>query len=200
MRKLSLALAILLGLALPSAAMAQGFSLDHPHDPNSNSDDDQNNDQNSDDHDSQWRHQHLDDQYDDVTGVVVPPIAVKPGHQPDPNQFDLPNIPNPDVQLDNSFSPLPDPLLDALNGVVDPNSDYKTTTLDNSTIVSFKLNPNTQPIQVKKLNITTKTPTDDFMQSAGFMGAGLGTVAFGLVSFTSYQSLRARRAAKINKA
>ena len=200
MRRLSLALAILLGLALPSAAMAQGFSLDHPHDPYSNGEDDENDDQNSDDHDSQWRHQHLDDQYDDVTGVVVPPIAVKPGHRPDPNLFELPIIPNPDADLDGQLGPLPDTLLDSLSGLSDLHSDYKTTKLDNSTITSFKLNPNTQPIQVKKLSITTKTPTDDFMQNAGFMGAGLGTVAFGLVSFTSYQSLRARRAAKINKA
>ena len=191
MRKALVALVIIFGLAIPTAAYASDFRVD---DQNTNQDDDDN--WQPGDDPSQRRHDHLDNEYDDVTGIVIPPIAIKPGHHPDPHLYPLPDLGNPDPFLDSEGT-LPDQLTDVLTGVTDSNPQFRTTTLSNTMVATLSINPvGNKPVQIKNAVITTKTPRDEFMQNALYLGGALGLVAFGLVGFTSAQSIRSRKKSK----
>ena len=191
MRKALVALVVVLGLAIPTAA----FASDYRSDDQDNNQSDDNSFQPGDDQ-TQSRHNHLDELYDDITGIMIPPIAIKPGHHPDPHLFPLPNIQNPDAYLDQQ-NLLPDVITDSLTGVSDPSSEFMTTTLSDTKVTKMSVNPvRNKPVQIKNAVITTKTPSEEFTENAIYLGGALGLVAFGLVAFTGIQSARYRRKSK----
>jgi len=191
MRRGLVALLVVMGLAIPTAAFAIGIRAD---DQSSSQDDDGNWRPGEDP--SQTRHNHLHELYDDVTGIMIPPIAIKPGQHPDPHFYPLPELQNPDALIDQQ-NLLPDNLVDSLTGINDSTSQFKTTTLSNAQVTKLNINPNqNKPVQVKNLLITQRTPSDEFTQNALYLGSALGLVAFGLVAFTGLQSRRYRKKSK----
>lgn len=143
------------------------------------------------------KHNHLKEKYDDVTGVVIPPVAIKPDSLQNPSVYQLPNVAsNPDEAVDNTNTGLTDDVSDALTGVSDTKTDYKVTKLGSSITQATKtaIKPNlSQPVQIKTLVLTTQTPTDEFMGGAMVLGGSLAVVAFGLLTLTSLHHLRLRR-------
>jgi len=191
MRKALVTLVVIVGLAIPTVA----FASDYRSDDRDNGQDDDGHWQPGDDP-SQRRHDHLHELYDDITGIMIPPIAIKPGQHPDPHLFQLPDMQNPDPYLDQQ-SLVPDVITDSLTGVTDTKSEFKTTTLSNTQVTKLSINPvQNKPVQIKNAVITTKTTRDEFTQNAIYLGGALGLVAFGLVAFTGIQSTRYRRKSK----
>jgi len=123
------------------------------------------------------RHHHLEEIYDDVERVTVPPIGIKPGHLPDPNFFELPTA--------------------DLQSVTTVESQYQVFQLGSGTDAKIQLNPtNAEPVQIKNLVLTKATPSDEFVNGAVGWGIGLGSAAFGLLALASMNSLRLRKKAK----
>jgi hypothetical protein len=155
--------------------------------------------QDSDDQATQQRHHHLSQKYDDVTGVIIPPVAIKRDSFGESDVYQLPNVAsNVDALLDNTNSVIPDSTSDALTGVNDPKSDYSLTKLGSKPTKATKttINPNlSKPVQVKTLVLTKRTPTDEFMAGAMVMAGSLGVVAIGLLTLTSVHHFRLRRKA-----
>lgn len=123
------------------------------------------------------RHQHLDRLYDDVERVTLPPIGIKPGHLPNPNFFELPT---------------------ADKTAINPaDTQYQMFQIGTSNNAKIQLNPTTsEPVQIKNLVLTKKTPSDEFLNGALAWGVGLGSAAFGLLALASMNSLRLRKKAK----
>lgn len=193
MRKASLALALLLGLAFPQIASAHDFKVEDDNPSYSETEDEEDNYPPRREHDDESyedRHNHLNELYDDVTEVVIPPIAIRPGHHRDPNFFQLPNIEQ-------------DPFNGGITSINPPSSDidrFFTTELGKPSGTKVSLAPvQGQPVEIKNIVLTTKTPSDEFMTGAVLMGGGLGAVAFGLLTFTSLHTVRQRSKGKIKK-
>jgi hypothetical protein len=122
------------------------------------------------------RHHHLDELYDDVERVTLPPIGIKPGNLPNPNFFQLPNG------------------VDPLNI---GESQFQVFQLGNGNSAKMPLDPSkTEPVEIKNIVLTRATPSDEFLNSALAWGVGLATTAFGLLAFASMNSLRLRKKAK----
>jgi hypothetical protein len=153
----------------------------------------------ADDPDSDARHNHLKDQYEDVTGVIIPPVAIKPGTGHTSNVYELPQVPaNTDQAEDNSNNGIPDATSDALNGINDSKNDYSVSKLGSNPNQPIQATINSKksaPVHIKSLVLTTRTPTDEFMTGAMVLGASLAVVAFGLLAMTSIHHLKFRRKA-----
>ncbi len=149
------------------------------------------------DRENEAKHNHLKEKYDDVSGVVIPPVAIKPDSLPHSTVYQLPNIvTDPDVSSDGQNNLLPDSAIDALTGVSDEQADYSVTKLGstNNQATKTAINPTkSAPVQIKSLNLTTQTPADDFMAGALFLGSSLGVVAVGLLGATAVNQIRLRR-------
>jgi len=153
----------------------------------------------ADDPDSDARHNHLKDRYEDVTGVIIPPVAIKPGTAHTSNVYELPQVAaNTDLAEDNSNNGIPDATSDALTGINDSKNDYSVSKLGSNPNQPIKATINSKksaPVQIKSLVLTTRTPTDEFMAGAMVLGASLAAVAFGLLAMTSIHHLNFRRKA-----
>jgi len=155
---------------------------------------------------SQDKHKLIEDQFEDVTGVVIPPIVIRPGTHPNPKIYELPVSPDPDSDVDltppGSDLQTLDALSDTLSGVTDTKEDFMTTQLTQKTgslLVKTHINPNRhKPVQIKNLVMTDKTPTDEFMRDATVFGGVLGATAIGLLALAGFNSLRLRRDPKAN--
>lgn len=123
------------------------------------------------------RHHHLDELYDDVERVTLPPIGIKPGHLPNPNFFQLPS--GPEMQLNTV------------------EGQFKVFQLGTGDSAKMPLTPaNSEPVQIKSLVLTRETPSDEFLNGALAWGVGLAAAAFGLLTLASVNSLRLRKKAK----
>lgn len=201
MRKASLALALILGLAFPAVASAKSLHFEDDWNPSYNNDDSEHEDEGKTNprppkpsKETDYRHHEIEDSHeDDISGVIIPPIAIKPGKPADPNSYPLPNM---DIDPLTGESTFFDHVGDKLAGIHD-NQKFTTTRIGNQDVAKVSLNPvKTKPVQIKDVVLTTKTPTDEFMQNASSMGIGLGVVAFGLVTATSVHSIRLKRKIK----
>ena len=155
--------------------------------------------------DPKHKHQKLEHQYGDVDQVGVPPIAIRPGVQPDPGTFELPITPS---------NVVPSPGVSTLGEVEESTSANSATeevqefiatklgvtfisTNETQTILPSKINPaKSSPIQIRELVLTSKTPADEFLDGAVVFGAGLGVLAIGLLGITGFSALKLRREAK----
>jgi len=147
--------------------------------------------------DDQAKHDRIRELFDDITGVIIPPVAIKPGHRPDNQGFILPGTAsNPDANADNNNGLVPDLIVDGLTGVTDPTNEYSVTKLGSSPSTAKKasISPTkSKPVQIKSLVLTKRTPTDEFMAGALYLGASLLVVAIFLLTMTSIQHLRLRK-------
>jgi len=158
---------------------------------------------------SRDRHSEIENLFEDITGVVIPPIVIRPDHRPNPNIFELPVGPDPDAETDmnqlGAGSQSIDIVIDSVNGVSDQKLDYLTTQLlqQGSAKTGLKLQNNidpnkNQPIQIKTMVLTDKTPSDEFMHDATVFGGILGSTALGLLALTGINTLRLRKDPKAN--
>ena len=149
------------------------------------------------DDENQAKHNHISDLFEDITGVIIPPAAIKPGHRPNSGLIQLQGtVANPDANADLNNGPLPDQLSDGLSGVTDPNTEYSLTKLGSKTSTATKtvFSPTkSKPVQVKTIVLTKATPTDEFMTGALVLGGSLSLVALVLLTLTSIHHLQLRR-------
>jgi len=161
------------------------------------------------DKESKERHSDIENLFEDITGVIIPPIVIKPGNRPNPNIFELPVGPDPDAETDlnqlGAESQYIDIVIDSVNGVSDEKLDYLTTQLlqQGTAKTGLKLQNNidpnkNQPIQIKTMVLTDKTPSDEFMHDASVFGGILGSTALGLLALTGINTLRLRKDPKAN--
>jgi hypothetical protein len=155
--------------------------------------------------DPKHKHQKLEHQYGDVDQVGVPPIAIRPGVQPDPGTFELPItpsnvVPSPGVSTLGEVEETT-----SANSATEEAQEFIATKLgvtfisqsEGQTVLPSKINPaKSTPIQIRELVLTTKTPADEFLDSAMVFGAGLGVLAVGLLGVTGFSALKLRREAK----
>jgi hypothetical protein len=161
------------------------------------------------DKESKERHSDIENLFEDITGVIIPPIVIKPGNRPNPNIFELPVGPDPDAETDpiqlSADSQYIDIVIDSVNGVSDEKLDYLTTqplqqgTAKTGLKLQNDIDPNkNQPIQIKTMVLTDKTPSDEFMHDASVFGGVLGSTALGLLALTGINTLRLRKDPKAN--
>jgi len=161
------------------------------------------------DKESKERHSDIENLFEDITGVIIPPIAIKPGNRPNPNIFELPVGPDPDAETDlnqlGAESQYIDIVMDSVNGVSDEKLDYLTTELlqQGTTKTGLKLQNNidpnkNQPIQIKAMVLTDKTPRDEFIHDASVFGGVLGSTALGLLALAGFNAFRLRKEPKAN--
>ena len=161
------------------------------------------------DKESRERHSEIENLFEDITGVVIPPIVIRPDHRPNPNIFELPVGPDPDAETDISQlgagSGYIDIVIDSVNGVSDEKLDYLTTELLQQGTAKTGLNlqnnidPNkNQPIQIKTMVLTDKTPSDEFIHDASVFGGVLGSTALGLLALAGFNAFRLRKEPKAN--
>ena len=161
------------------------------------------------DNESRERHSEIENLFEDITGVIIPPIVIKPGNRPNPNIFELPVDPNPDAETDvdqlGAETEYIDIVIDTVNGVSESNPDYLTTSLtqQGSAKVGLKvqnnIDPNkNQPIQIKTMVLTDKTPSEEFIHDAWVFGGILGSTALALLALTGFNTLRLRKDPKAN--
>ena len=161
------------------------------------------------DKESKERHSDIENLFEDITGVIIPPIVIKPGNRPNPNIFELPVGPDPDAETDpiqlSADSQYIDIVIDSVNGVSDEKLDYLTTqplqqgTAKTGLKLQNDIDPNkNQPIQIKTMVLTDKTPSDEFMHDASVFGGILGSTALGLLALTGINTLRLRKDPKAN--
>ena len=161
------------------------------------------------DKESKERHSDIENLFEDITGVIIPPILIKPGNRSNPNIFELPVGPDPDAETDQNQlggdSQQIDIVIDSVNGVSDEESDYLTTQLiqqgsaKRGLKVQNNIDPNkNQPIQIKTMVLTDKTPRDEFIQDATVFGGVLGSTALALLALTGFNTLRLRKDPKAN--
>lgn len=159
--------------------------------------------------DNKVRHNEIEHLFEDITGVIIPPLVIRPGSRPDPNIFQLPVGPDPDADTDlnqlGADSQAVDAVTDTLTGVNDSAQDFVTTpllmqsALSSNLPINKRINPNKhKPVQIKNLVLTDKTPTDEFMQDATVFGGVLGATAIGLLALAGFNTLRLRRDPKAN--
>ena len=155
--------------------------------------------------DPKHKHQKLEHQYGDVEQVGVPLIAIRPGVQPDPGTFELPItpsnvVPSPGVSTLGEVEETT-----SANSATEEAQEFIATKLgvtfisqsEGQTVLPSKINPaKSTPIQIRELVLTTKTPADEFLDSAMVFGAGLGVLAVGLLGVTGFSALKLRREAK----
>lgn len=160
------------------------------------------------DKESKAKHTEIEEQFEDISEVVIPPIVIRPGKRSNPNIFELPVGPNPDLDMDSKqpgdASNSVDLVIDAVNGIVDSKQDYLTTQLGHhqsfitSLDVNTTINPSKYgPIQIRK-TLAVKTPTDEFMQEATVFSGILGSTALGLLALAGFSTLRSRKDLKAN--
>lgn len=175
MRRATLALVALMIFSLPGTAFAEDWT------PEGSSDSEVEDSQliptfDFDDRDIE-RHNLLEELYEDVERVNLPPIGIKPGHPSDPNFFQLPN--GPDLQMQT------------IEG------QYQIFQLGTQNSVPMPITPNnTEPVQIKSLVLTNQTPSDEFLSGAVAWGTGLASTAFGLLTLASLNTLRLRKKTK----
>jgi len=151
------------------------------------------------------KHKKLEDQYGEVDQVGVPQIVIRPGVVPDPSTYELPIVP---------AQPQPTPAVSSLGEVEDTSSptsvkeeaqEFVSTQLgitlispnEKQTLVPTKLNPaKGDPIQIKDLILTKKTPADEFLDGAIYFGEALALLALLLLGLTGLSALRLRRESK----
>ena len=161
------------------------------------------------DKESKERHSDIENLFEDITGVIIPPIAIKPGNRPNPNIFELPVGPDPDAETDlnqlGAESQYIDIVIDSVNGVSDEKLDYLTTELlqQGTAKTGLKLQNNidpnkNQPIQIKAMVLTDKTPRDEFIHDASVFGGVLGSTALGLLALAGFNAFRLRKEPKAN--
>ena len=161
------------------------------------------------DKESKERHSDIENLFEDITGVIIPPIAIKPGNRPNPNIFELPVGPDPDTETDvdqlGAESQYIDIVIDSVNGVSDEKLDYLTTELlqQGTAKTGLKLQNNidpnkNQPIQIKAMVLTDKTPRDEFIHDASVFGGVLGSTALGLLALAGFNAFRLRKEPKAN--
>jgi len=147
--------------------------------------------------DDQAKHDRISELFDDITEVIIPPVAIKPGHRLHNQVLPLPGTAsNPDANADNNNGLVPDLIVDGLTGVTDPTNEYSVTKLGSSPSTAKKasISPTkSKPVQIKSLVLTKRTPTDEFMAGALYLGASLLVVAIFLLTMTSIQHLRLRK-------
>ena len=150
-----------------------------------------------DESENQARHNQIKDLFEDITGVIIPPVAIKPGHRPHNQFFQIQgNQANPDSKADNLNSGIPDEITDGLTGVSDPMNDYSVTKLgsNSSPVSKTTISPTkSKPVQVKTLVLTKRTPSDEFMTGALVLGGALSVAVLALLTATSIHHLRMRK-------
>jgi hypothetical protein len=160
------------------------------------------------DRESKAKHDEIEGQFENISEVVIPPIVIRPGSRVDPNIYELPVVPNPDIDLlssePNSENDSVDVVIDAVSGVVETKQNYLTTQLGQlgSSVTKVdatsNINPNKyKPIQIRKV-LVVKTPTDEFMQEATVFSGILGSTAVGLLALAGFSTLRLRKDPKAN--
>ena len=156
-------------------------------------------------YDPSRKHKKLEDQYGEVEQVGVPQIVIRPGVVPDPSTYELPIVP---------AQPQPTPAVSSLGEVEDTSSptsakeeaqEFVSTQLgitlvspnEKQTLVPTKLNPaKGDPIQIRDLILTKKTPADEFLDGAIYFGEALALLAVLLLGLTGLSALRLRRESK----
>jgi hypothetical protein len=150
-----------------------------------------------DDSNNQVKHNHIKDLFEDITGVIIPPVAIKPGNRPHTQVLQIQGIQtNPDASQDNSNSVIPDEVTDGLTGVSDPTTDYSVTKLGSNSSGKTRISPTkSKPVQIRSLVLTKQTPSDEFMTGALVLGGALSVAVLALLTATSIHHLRMRKKA-----
>ena len=127
----------------------------------------------------EFRHSEIEETFEDFSGIFIPPVIIRLGQATDPNIYILPILP---VEELNQAGLTNEPKLNLQQiGIV---GEDQPTTID-----PYKH----APLPVDSIVLTTKTPTDEFMDGARVFGAGLIAAALFLLTFTGLSTFRSRK-------
>ena len=124
-------------------------------------------------------HSEIEQEFEDYSGVLIPPVVIRVGQPTDPDIYVLPTAPQEVIGDSSKKAPL-QPALEQL-GLI--SGDQKST-LDPYRHTS---------IPIDSLVLKTSTPTDEFMDGARIFGAVLALAAIGLFGATGVNTFRSRK-------
>jgi hypothetical protein len=136
-------------------------------------------------------HRELDERFDDVSRVIIPPLGLIPAEGEDPNIMILPEEPVvmlselPTVSLDSQTAADTSAHQSPVYLVLGPGREAPTATSQNTNKYA--------PIQIKDLVPTGDGPASDFMRSALILLAFLAVIAAVLLGIASKSAMSLKK-------